>query len=256
MKLAIRAFLIACLVYVTPAAAYTTAFTLVDLEEERTIISKNADIELPIASITKMMTSVVIMRDAIDLDEGVPVTGKHISRTAQLKHGMIVPRRVLLQLAMVSSDNLAAYSLAASYPGGVAAMVERMNETARDLKMSHSSFSDPTGILATNISTANDIVILAREAAKHEPMTIAATTVHGRFFLQLSNQIKTLMYSTTNSFSAILDLAAAKTGWTSRAGRCLAMIINLNSKQYALVVLGASNPANRKDIVNSLLRLI
>jgi len=229
---------------------------LVDLSEDRTVISLNADVQAPIASITKMMTSVVMMRDDVDLEEKVLVTGSHISRTGQLRRGMKVARKNLLQLAMVSSDNLAAYSLAASYPGGVSALIERMNETARDLNMFNSEFVEPTGVMPGNLSTARDIVLLAREAAKYDEMRVAATTVHGQFYTHVKNQMRKILYSTTNSFSAVLDLAAAKTGWTTRAGRCLTMIFNFNGRQYALVVLGAPNAKKRTDIVNSLLRLI
>lgn len=256
MKGAIRAFLIACLFSVNTSYAYTTAFALVDLEEDRTIISLNADVQAPIASITKMMTGVVFVRDHIDLDETVIVTGSHISRTGQLRRGMKVTRKNLLQLAMVSSDNLAAYSLAASYPGGISAMIGRMNEIARDLSMIHSEFVEPTGVLPGNLSTAKDIVLLTREAAKYDEMRVAATTVHGQFYASLQTQVRKIIYSTTNSFSAVLDLAAAKTGWTTRAGRCLTMIVNWRGRQYALVVLGAPNPQKRNDIINTLLRLI
>lgn len=258
MKRGIKTLLTVCFFSFTAthSFAYTTAFALIDLEENKTIISLNAEEKAPIASITKMMTGVVFMRDDINLDETVIVTGSHISRTGQLRRGMKVTRKNLLQLAMVSSDNLAAYSLAASYPGGVSAMIERMNDTARELNMFKSEFVEPTGVMPGNLSTAMDIVLLTQEAAKYDEMRVAATTVHGQFYAYIQNNLRKIIYSTTNSFSAVLDLAAAKTGWTSRAGRCLTMIVNWRGRQYALVVLGAPNPQKRSDIINTLLRLI
>ncbi len=144
------------------------------------IYSKAADAVTPIASVTKLMTAIVVIDAGQPLDEIVTVgiadldllRGSH----SRLRLGSELPRREMLRLALMSSENRAASSLARHYPGGFEAFVAAMNKKAADLGMTHTHFSDATGLSSENVSTANEVALMARAAAVYPLIRDATTT--------------------------------------------------------------------------------
>ena len=132
----------------------------VDQDTGEELVVKNADVPLPIASVTKLMTALVIAESDLPLDDKVRITREDYVRSnaySKLTNGMVMTREALLKAALMSSDNRAAHALARSYPGGKKQFIARMNETAAELGMTDSFFADPTGLDNRNHSTARDL---------------------------------------------------------------------------------------------------
>lgn len=235
--------------------ARDASYVLIDIDNSIEISSSNEEIQRPIGSITKLMTALVILKSDLNLDETLTVTGSQSSRTG-LRNSMKVSRKNLLKFAIISSDNLAAETLARTYPGGLSEFVDRMNQTAYELGMYNTEFEDPIGIGAGNLSTLHDIVILTQESARFEIIQISSQTVRDNLIVIAGKIIKHLAASTTNYFSTVLNLQAAKTGFTSRAGRCLTMVFNQGNRRYGIIILGAKSPSDRNNIVYHLLSKI
>jgi D-alanyl-D-alanine endopeptidase (penicillin-binding protein 7) len=132
---------------------------VVDQHSKEILFEKNPDVSLPIASITKLMTAMVVLDSNAPLDEVLTITQEDVKIYAKsrLSLGTKLTREEALLLALMSSENRASYLLARNYPGGAKAFVEVMNHKAYSLGMTHSNFTDPTGLLATNVSTAEDL---------------------------------------------------------------------------------------------------
>lgn len=223
------------------------------------LISNRADEVRPIASITKLMVVFVVLNSDLNLEELLLVTGPESSR--HIKRGMLVSRGKLVELALVSSDNLAARTLAETYPGGYHAFIDLMNGTAKELRMETTTYTDATGLLSSNRSTAADIAKLVLATQKFPIFQASANT---RNFVveaigKIKNKVQTLLIkgkTTNGDFVGKLDLVAAKTGYTSAAGRCLAMMFVKNGQRYILFVAGLQTPTERKNIVESLINKV
>jgi D-alanyl-D-alanine endopeptidase (penicillin-binding protein 7) len=219
-------------------------------------LSGNNDNQVrPIASITKLMSMFVIMRENLDLDELLVVTGKETS--SRIKVGMKVARGKLIELALVSSDNLATRTLAETYPGGYSRFINEMNKVASELGMVDTKYEDSTGLLSGNISSAKDIRELVLAVSPLQIINNTANSAKIAFTAIMLNKNKpkqvTVQGLNTNAFVGKLDIIAAKTGYTSNAGRCLTMLFNHNGTKYLLVVMGAQSNDQRKKLVESLI---
>lgn len=246
----------------------STSFAVIDIDGMRLIASQNLDQRLSIASITKMMTALVVLKSNQDLDELIPVQHVYSSNflvKGKLAPGIRISRRNMLELALVSSDNRAAYSLAAAWPGGVVAFVKQMNLFAELMEMEDTDFVDPVGILPGNKSTVHDIAIMTIEAAKYHMFQKAATTPVGQMVIMQPIKTKkkkqtvivkkTIFFGKTNRYSSLLHLWAAKTGYTSQAGRCLTMMVNKGSRNIVIVVLNAQSNFERTELIDRLLEM-
>lgn len=251
--------LLTALLFASTVKAQQPSFAIVDLtdEQDNVILAYNETEQVSIASITKLMTALVVLKSSQNLDEKIRVQNIYRSNNlvkGQLAAGLMIPRKQVLLLALVSSDNRAAYTLAASYPGGSKAFVRKMNETAEDLELNSTSFVDPTGIMAGNKSSVVDVIKIAREASKYDIIRQAAMTSSGQISIPAKkNKLKKISFNSTNHFVNKLDIEVAKTGFTRAAGRCLVMIIDEGTERYAVVVLGAQSNIHRSELVNFLL---
>jgi serine-type D-Ala-D-Ala endopeptidase (penicillin-binding protein 7) len=236
----------------------TVSYALFNLDTNEQIISVNEDNVRPIASMTKLMSALVILQNNLDLDELVTVTGPE--RSTRIRRGMLIRRGELLELSLVGSDNLAARTLAETYPGGYREFIDQMNLTAQNLGMTNTTYSDATGLLATNTSTVQDLYRLATMLPPWEIFTNAANKINTVATAMVASkrgaQEIRVAANNTNNFVGKLDIIAAKTGYTTRAGRCLTMMFTQNGNRYFLVVMGAQNPQHRTRIVNQLLDTI
>jgi D-alanyl-D-alanine endopeptidase (penicillin-binding protein 7) len=210
-----------------------------DAQTGEVVFGKNTDAVVPIASITKLMTAMVILDYGLDLDEEVVLTKEDAVRMkgsrSRLRTGLKLTRGDLLLLALMASDNRAAAALGGSYPGGLEAIVDAMNVKAAVLDMEETRFVEPTGLSPANVSTAADLAKLVRAA--HEYPLIREYSTKTRATVRASG--RPLSYGNTNNVvrSKYWDIELSKTGYISEAGRCLVMHVRLAEKDLIVVLL-------------------
>jgi D-alanyl-D-alanine endopeptidase (penicillin-binding protein 7) len=222
---------------------------VLDANAGQPIYAKGADTVTPIASVTKLMTAMVVLDAAQPMDEAISVDiadvdflkGSH----SRLRLGAELPRREMLRLALMASENRAASSLARYYPGGTAACVEAMNRKAQDLGMTHTRFSDPTGLTSDNVSTASDLALMVKAAAGYEFIRDATTTASHYVEVQPLGQV--LGFNNTNSLvrGGQWDIQVSKTGFINEAGKCLVMLANIASRSVVIVLLDSYGSLTR-----------
>jgi D-alanyl-D-alanine endopeptidase (penicillin-binding protein 7) len=207
------------------------------------VIGKNADAVVPIASITKLMTAMVILDYGLDLDEEILLSredavGMKGSRS-RLRTGLKLTRGDLLLLALMSSENRAAAALGRSFPGGLEAFVDAMNYKAAALDMSDSRFVEPTGLSPANVSTASDLAKLVRAAHEYPIIREYSTKSGATVRVSDGRRMRPLQYGNTNGLvrSKYWDIELSKTGYISEAGRCLVMHVRLAEKDLIVVLL-------------------
>jgi D-alanyl-D-alanine endopeptidase (penicillin-binding protein 7) len=213
-----------------------------DEQTQRPLFNKNAEMVAPIASITKLMTAMVVLDAQLPMDEAVSVTeddsGTRKRARSRLRIGMTFTRGELLKMALMASENRAALALAKSYPGGTTAAVAAMNAKAYSLGMHNTRFYDPTGLSHENVSTAYDLAKMVI-AARHYDLiqqysTAAAFHVDGM-------DGRALRFSNTNPLvrSASWDIGVSKTGFISEAGLCLVMEATISQRPVVIVLLNS-----------------
>lgn len=211
--------------------------------------SKNAEAVTPIASITKLMTAMVVLDAKQPLHETLTVDmadldmlkGSH----SRLRMGVELPRSEMLRLALMSSENRAASALCRYYPGGNEACVRAMNAKALALGMNHSHFSDPTGLSSDNMSTARDLVKMVRAASEYQQIRDFSTTAGALVDVPQSGH--SLTFQNTNALvrGGTWDIQLQKTGFIREAGRCLVMMANVASKPVVIVLLDSFGKLTR-----------
>lgn len=207
------------------------------------VYGKNPDQIRPIASITKLMTAIVILDSGLPLDEKISVSKDDrdlLQLTgSRLSYGAKLSRKEMLYLALMSSENRAASALGRHYPGGLTAFVAAMNAKARALGMSKSTFADPAGLSPENRSTASDLAKLIK-ATEAYPLISRATTTIGMDVYPFKGR-GPLHYNNTNRLlkNASWDIDLSKTGYINEAGRCLVMKANIDGKPLSIVLLNS-----------------
>ena len=212
---------------------------VLDADSGETIFAKNSQAIMPIASITKLMTAMVVLDRELDLDARVVISAddadflKHTG--SRLRPGAMLSRNELLLLALMASENRAAAALARTYPGGSDAFVVAMNTKARAIGMADSHFADSTGLTSANVASAPDLARLVKAAHAYPVIRQYST----RNQAQVSVFGKALQYRNTNSLvhGQTWDIGLQKTGFINEAGRCLVMRVHLASKDLVVVLL-------------------
>jgi D-alanyl-D-alanine endopeptidase (penicillin-binding protein 7) len=237
--------------------ASTNALVL-DAEADRLLYAKGADDVTPIASVTKLMTAMVVLDAKQPLDEPIDVDiadidvikGSH----SRLNLGSELPRREMLRLALMASENRAASSLARHYPGGLAACIEAMNRKAASLGMMNTHFDDPTGLSSSNVSTAADLAKMVKAAAEYEAIREYTTTASHYVEVQPSGRL--LGFNNTNSLvrAGKWDILVSKTGFIREAGKCLVMLANIASRPVVIVLLDSYGSLTRIGDANRVKR--
>ncbi len=216
---------------------------LVDLETNEVLYSSNPDLVVPIASVTKLMTALVVLEAGQPLDEQLSVSIEDVAEMrgvySRVRLGSQMSRRDLLLITLMASENRAAATLAQHYPGGVAALVAAMNAKAAELGMRHSRFTEPTGLSEGNLSNAEDLVLLIKAAAA-QPLIGQFSSTSERT-VAFSRPRYTLGFRNTNNLVRKPDwsIQLSKTGFTNAAGRCLVMQTEIGNRPVAFVVLDA-----------------
>jgi serine-type D-Ala-D-Ala endopeptidase (penicillin-binding protein 7) len=221
-------------------ALRSNAVLVVDAATGEVVMDKNGDAVTPIASITKLMTAIVILESGLDLQMPVSLTRDDVDlkkgSRSRLRTGASLTRDELLLIALMASENRAAAALGRSYPGGTQAFVAAMNEMAAELGMNDTRFVDPTGLSPQNVSSARDLSKLVRAA--HGYPLIREYSTRGKATVLLSGKQK-MNYHNTNGLvrNSRWEIDLSKTGYISEAGRCLVMQVRLASKDLIVVLL-------------------
>ncbi|EPL10624.1 D-alanyl-D-alanine endopeptidase [Pseudomonas sp. CF161] len=216
---------------------------LLDLQTNKVIYSSNPDVVVPIASVTKLMTGLIVLEGKQSMDEYISVS---ISDTPEMK-GVFsrvklnseLSRRDMLLIALMSSENRAAASLAHHYPGGYAAFIAAMNAKAKALGMTSTHYVEPTGLSIHNVSTARDLSKLLLAARKYPMLSELSTTKEKTVAFRKPNY--TLGFHNTDHLvnKANWDIKLTKTGFTNQAGHCLVLVTSMGNRPVALVILDA-----------------
>jgi D-alanyl-D-alanine carboxypeptidase/D-alanyl-D-alanine endopeptidase (penicillin-binding protein 7) len=248
----IKKLFAAVLLSISSAAAIAVPFgsqsvLVVEDDTGKILLEKNASAVLPIASLTKLMTAMVIldakqdMNELIEIDRSDVDTLKHSS--SRVPVGASIPRRDVLQLALMSSDNRAAASLARTYPGGVLAFKAAVRRKIAALGMHNTVIEEPTGLSPNNRSNGPDLIKMAQAAAAYPE--ISEQTTDAKNIINING--RGVEYRNTNRLVGAKgwDIGLSKTGYTREAGRCLIMNIKAAGKNATMVLLNAGASSAR-----------
>ena len=229
-------------------ALASSAALVMDPENSNVLFSKNPDVALPIASITKLMTALVVLEANQPLDEQIEITQADLDTEkgtgSRLKFGTVLSRGDLLHLALMSSENRAAHALGRNYPGGLDVFVRAMNAKAQLLGMTSSHFNDPTGLSKRNVASAEDLARLVNAASQNP--TIREFSTGREHHVQIAGG-RTVGFRNTNALVAnpTWNIALQKTGYIAEAGRCLVMQAIIKGKAVVIVLLDSVGKYSR-----------
>ena len=219
----------------------SSAFYIVDTADSKVLAARNEQVAAPIASITKLMTALVVLDAGQPMDEMISITRDDVRETAKsgsrLAQGVRLSRSDLLHLALMSSENRAAHALCRSYPGAVPACVAAMNAKARSLGMSTAHFVEPTGLSSDNVSSAVDLAKLVQAAATNATIREYSTDPEHTFYVRG----RAMAFRSTNSLVKKSDwqVTVQKTGYIAEAGRCLVMQTIIDGRDVVIVLLNS-----------------
>ena len=216
------------------------------------LFSRNTKVALPIASITKLMTSLVVLESHPAMDEMITITTDDLDTEkfsrSRLAVGTTLSRQDMLHLALMSSENRAAHALARNYPGGLDAALRAMNGKARALGMTSAEFHDPTGLTSRNVASAEDLAKLVNAASANP--TIRAFSTDPEYSVPVGRHV--LAFHNTNSLVAnpSWDIVVQKTGYISEAGKCLVMKAVIEGRSVVIVLLDSFGKFTRLGDAN------
>lgn len=231
-----------------PLELKSSVALVMDQDTNEVMLSKNPEAVLPIASLTKLMTAVVVVEAHLPLDDAITVTSDDVdtekNSSSRLAVGSTLSRGELLHLALMSSENRAAHALGRTYPGGLPAFVSAMNAKARLLGMHDTRYVDPTGLNSGNQATARDLATLVK-AAYQQPL-IRELSISPEHAVRLGN--RQLQFRNTNSLvrSPSWDIGLQKTGYIVEAGRCLVMQASMAGRKFIMVFLDSTGKYSRQ----------
>jgi len=230
-----------------PLSLHSAVALAVDAQTGDVLFEKNSLAVLPIASITKLMTAMVVLDAGLPLDEQLSISAADIDTEkftrSRLRPGTQLTRDEMLNLALMSSENRAANALGRHYPGGLEAFVARMNERARELGMASTHFVEPTGLSSYNVSNALDLAKLVRAASEY-PLIRSHSTASS---LTVAAGATPVSFRNTNRLTQSPDweIGLQKTGYISEAGNCLVMQTDFEGRPVVLVLLDATGRLSR-----------
>ncbi len=220
---------------------------VVDQDTGEVLFSKNPQAVLPIASITKLMTALVVTQAALPLDELLTVDPEDVQATlgnkSRLREGTQLTRGEMLHLSLMASENRAAHVLGRTYPGGMKRFVSDMNSTARTLGMSRTSYVEPTGLSDANQSSAQDLTRLVKAASLHPVIRELSTSLE----MVVAMGEKSVQFRNTNGLvrNPEWEIGLQKTGYISAAGRCLVMQAQMAGRKLIMVLLDSTGKYSR-----------
>ena len=220
---------------------------VVDQETQQVLFSKNPDAVLPIASITKLMTAMVVLEAGLPLDERLSISQDDVDTEkgsgSRLRVGSSLSRSDMLHLALMASENRAANALGRHYPGGMPAFVEAMNRKAATLGMRSTRYVEPTGLSSANQSSAHDLSLLVMAAMDHHLIRQLSTTADA----SVNVGSRSMQFRNTNGLirNPSWEIGLQKTGYISEAGRCVVMQAQLAGRKFIMVLLDSAGRYSR-----------
>jgi serine-type D-Ala-D-Ala endopeptidase (penicillin-binding protein 7) len=220
---------------------------VIDQETNEVLLSKNSQAVLPIASITKLMTALVVTEAGQPLDELLTVSQDDVDTEkgsgSRLSVGTVLSRGDMLHLALMSSENRAAHALGRHYAGGLPAFVEAMNRKAVQLGMNDTHYVEPTGLSSRNQSSARDLSQLVKAASSHSIIRELSTSLE----TQVAVGKRQLQFRNTNGLvrNPSWDIGLQKTGYISEAGRCVVMQAQMAGRKLIMVLLDSAGKYSR-----------
>ena len=230
-----------------PLVLKSSAALVIDQDTHEVLYGKNQEAVLPIASLTKLMTGLLVTEAKLPMDENITITQDDVDTEkgsrSRLKVGTTLTRGELMHLALMSSENRAAHALGRTYPGGLERFVALMNNKAQTLGMQSTHYVEPTGLSSHNQSSASDLAILVGTAYGEPSMRELTTSPD--FQVAVGN--RTMQFNTTNRLvkSPNWDIGLQKTGYISEAGRCLVMQTKIAGRKLIMVFLDSAGKFTR-----------
>ncbi len=239
-------------------ALQSSAALVLDQTTGAVLFEKNPNAVLPIASITKLMTAMVVLDAKPDLTETLAINEDDVDllkgTRSRLKVGTHLAREEMLRLALMSSENRAAAALSRNYPGGREAFIAAMNQKAQALGLADTRFQDPTGLTAANVSSPRDLAKMVDAAHQYPLIREFSTTSEGEF----SIAGRTQQFRNTNTLvkNPTWEIGLSKTGYINEAGKCLVMQAWLNNKPTIIVLLDSWGKMTRIGDANRIKRWV
>jgi D-alanyl-D-alanine endopeptidase (penicillin-binding protein 7) len=230
-----------------PLALKSNAALVMDQASSEILFEKNAQVALPIASITKLMTSLIVVEANQDMDELLTITAEDVDKEknshSRLRVGSQLTRANMLHIALMSSENRAASALGRHYPGGLPAFVDAMNAKATELGMTNTHYVDSTGLSKKNVASARDLAKLV--VASHQHPVIRQYSTDSKYVVDPGGPV--LQYRNSNRLVALpgWEIGLQKTGYISEAGRCLVMQANIEGRPVIMVFLDSKGTRSR-----------
>ena len=237
-------------------ALYSASALVIDQTSGQPLIEKQPDTVVPIASISKLMTAMVVLDAKLDLNEVITITDDDVDglkgTRSRIPVGTTMTRETAMLLALMSSENRAANALGRHYPGGLPAFVKAMNRKAQSLGMYNSNFEEPTGLSSNNVSTAHDLARMVTAAARYPEIRQFSTTAEAK--VEMNGRIRD--FGNTNALvrSDNWEIGISKTGYVSEAGRCLVMQARVADKPVVIVLLDSNGKMTRVGDANRIKR--
>jgi len=225
----------------------SSAALVIDQDTREVLFSKNDHAVLPIASLTKLMTGLLISEAQLPMDELITITQDDVDTekgsSSRLRIGATLSRGELLHLALMSSENRAAHALGRTFPGGLATFVSMMNAKAKLLGMKDTRYVEPTGLSSHNQSSAQDLALLVNAASGNA--TVRELSTSPAYQVEVGNRV--LQYNTTNRLVKSPDwqIGLQKTGYISEAGQCLVMQARIAGRKVIMVFLDSAGKFSR-----------
>ncbi len=228
-------------------ALRSSAALVLDATGSAVLYARRSDVAMPIASITKLMTALVVMDAGQPLDETLEITAEDVAHgrgvVSRLTPGVELSRGDLMHLALMASENRAAHALGRSYPGGLEACVAAMNAKARELGMTTSRFVEPTGLSDENVASAEDLSKLVMAAAKVPAIREYSTDTS--YDVRVGRRVLTFRSTDSLTSKPDWDIVVQKTGYIAQAGRCLVMQTIIEARTVVIVLLNSYGKRTR-----------
>jgi D-alanyl-D-alanine endopeptidase (penicillin-binding protein 7) len=225
----------------------SSSVLIIDQSDSSVLYSRHADVPMPIASITKLMTSLVVLDAKQPLDELIQITNADRDMPkggfSRLGVGTVLTRGDLMHLALMSSENRAAHALGNNYPGGMPAMVAAMNAKAVELGMVSSHFVDPTGLSSQNVASPADLTKLVI-AASHNP-SIREYSTDQRYAVRVRKHMVEFHNTDNLVANPAWNIIVQKTGYITEAGKCLVMAAVIEGRSVVIVLLDSMGKYTR-----------
>lgn len=240
----------------TRLALASASALVIDQTTGQALIQKHPDAVVPIASISKLMTAMVVLDAKLDLNEVIAISEEDVDALkgtrSRLPVGTTMTRETAMLLALMSSENRAAHALGRHYPGGLRAFVAAMNRKSQALGMYNTRFEEPTGLSSNNVSTAYDLARMVTAAARYPEIRTFSTTAEAR--VDMNGRLRD--FGNTNALvrSEQWEIGVSKTGYISEAGRCLVMQARVAEKPVVIVLLDSQGKMTRVGDANRIRR--